>query len=347
MTTLSKPATYYPNYEVNADDIMTVIEICHPDSPHKKRAFDMIQNAEVKKRHLIMPLTDVVKQGNFGERAKVYQDAAIEMAEKVAREAIHNARLNVDEIDMVIATSCTGFMMPSLTAHLINRLSLRADTKQIPIAQLGCVAGASAIGRAFEYCEHRPDRNVLIVCVETSSLCFHKEAGRLQDFISNSLFADGAAAVVMRGDDQISGLRLTHNQSVTIEDTMPYIEYQLTDKGFKFSLDKDVMHSIPHVAPYLQSFCQEKLEIDANDVDNTIFHTGGRRILDELERCLNLDPDKVKHSRACLAETGNTSSVAVIDVLRRTFEQATKGETSLLAAFGPGFTSEMSVGVWQ
>ena len=107
------------------------------------------------------------------------------------------------------------------------------------------------------------------------------------------------------------------------------------------------MHSIPHVAPYLQAYCQDKLQIDANGVDNTIFHTVGRRILDELERCLELDPDKIRHSRACLAETGNTSSVAVIDVLRRTFDNAQSGETSLLAAFGPGFTSEMSVGIWQ
>ncbi|WP_046006830.1 type III polyketide synthase [Pseudoalteromonas rubra] len=347
MTTLCKPATFYPEHLANADDIMTVIEICHPDSPYKQRAFEMIQNTEVKNRHLILPLTEVVKLGDFGARAARYKDAAIDMAETVAREAIDNAKLDKAEIDMVIATSCTGFMMPSLTAHLINRLDLPNETKQIPIAQLGCVAGASAIGRAFEYCQNRTNSNVLIVCVETSSLCFHKEANRLQDFISDALFADGAAAVVMRGDSQVPGLKLINNQSVTIKDTMPYIEYDITHQGFKFSLDKEVMHSIPHVAPYLQSFCRRSLSRDANQVDSTIFHTGGKRILDELVRCLSLEPEMVARSRACLAETGNTSSVAVIDVLKRTFDSARRGDASLLAAFGPGFTSEMSVGVWH
>ncbi|WP_305810519.1 hypothetical protein [Photobacterium leiognathi] len=52
---------------------------------------------------------------------------------------------------MVIAVSCTGFMMPSLIAHLINFLDLNLNTIQLPVAQMGCVAGAYTINRAYEH----------------------------------------------------------------------------------------------------------------------------------------------------------------------------------------------------
>jgi type III polyketide synthase len=57
----------------------------------------------------------------------------------------------------------------------------------------------------------------------------------------------------------------------------------------------------------------------------------------------------VEASREGLAEGGNLASVAVLDVLARTFQRhrPSSGSRGLVAAFGPGFTVEMAIGIWQ
>ena len=87
--------------------------------------------------------------------------------------------------------------MPSLTAYLISAMSFRNETKQLPIAQLGCVAGASAVNHAFEYCQAFPHANVLIVSVELCSLCFQPTDSSISDLISATLFGDCVGACVM------------------------------------------------------------------------------------------------------------------------------------------------------
>ncbi len=52
------------------------------------------------------------------------------------------------------------------------------------------------------------------------------------------------------------------------------------------------------------------------------------------------------HSRECLKLTGNTSSVAVIDILKRHFTERKIGDKGVLSAFGPAFTTEMVIGEW-
>ncbi|MBE0368913.1 type III polyketide synthase [Pseudoalteromonas sp. MMG013] len=347
MPTLARPAILHPENIVTNSDMLSFLDELHQDAPHKHQAFKMIENSAIQKRHMILPLEQILSLQDFGERGAIYQKVARTMAYDAASKALQQALLKPKDVTMVIVTSCTGFMMPSLTACLINDLGLPANTIQLPIAQLGCVAGASAVNRAAEHCKASKRNNVLIVSLETSSLCFHRSANRLQDFITDSLFGDGVASVVMRADNDCNGFHITHTQSHFMPDTEAYIQYTLTDSGFKFSLDKDVMYSISKAAPHIETFITEHANKRASELDFYIFHTGGRRIQDEVTRCLTLSDDALDYSRACLRDTGNTSSVAVIDVLARQFSQRTSMEQGVLAAFGPGFTTEMALGYWQ
>lgn len=54
------------------------------------------------------------------------------------------------DIDMIITVSCTGFMIPSLDAHLINLMGFRPDVRRMPLTELGCAAGAMALTRASD-----------------------------------------------------------------------------------------------------------------------------------------------------------------------------------------------------
>lgn len=345
MSVLCLPSVNYPENIVTNKEMVTFVDKYHKSVSHKKTAIRMINNTTIEKRHVILPFEELIKLDTFGIRSELYERYAKSLSLTSAKKALLNSKLKKENITMVIVTSCTGFMMPSLTVHLINELGLNADTIQMPIAQMGCVGGAYAINRATEHCALSPNNNVLIVALETSSLCFHKNASRLQDFVSDSIFGDGAASVVMRADEAYSGIKITATKTFIINDTEEYIKYSMTDNGFKFSLDKDVMYSVKKVAPIMKEFIISKLGA-VDKIDFFVSHTGGKRILDEVEEHLFLKPGTLFHSRESLRLFGNTSSVSVIDVLARHFEGRKKGDKGVISAFGPGFTTEMAVGEW-
>ena len=115
-----------------------------------------------------------------------------------------------------------------------------------------------------------------------------------------------------------------------------------------FSLDKDVMHSIVDVAPIMENLSKESLAKKIKNLDFYVFHTGGRKILDELTKHLLLEEKSVEQSRKSLDEQGNIASCVIFDVLNREFESDNRKNNDLacIAAFGPGFTAEMCIGRW-
>lgn len=343
MGTLSKPATIYPEYVYTTEDSIDFLDRTFPDSNHKEKAFKMIRNSCVNKRHFVIPFSGIGELDGFAERSHIYKNKMEQMSVLAAQEAMENAHVTHNDISMIITVSCTGFMMPSLTAYLVNHLKLPENIIQLPVAQMGCAAGAYAINRAYEHCKNNK-KNVLIVCAEASSTCFQKSYDSIEDYISSALFGDGVGAVVMRGDNKCKGLKIKAVESHILYNSEDYIAYKMTDQGFLFSLQKEVMHTIPRVIPNISAFIGKNLKGDK--IDFCMCHTGGRRILDEVEKHLNLSEEYLIHSRTCLKEYGNISSVAIIDVLKRHFNDRSNGEVGVLLAFGPGFTTEMAFGEW-
>jgi predicted naringenin-chalcone synthase len=45
------------------------------------------------------------------------------------------------DVDYIITVSCTGIMIPSLDAYLVNKLQLRQDIVRLPVTEMGCAAG--------------------------------------------------------------------------------------------------------------------------------------------------------------------------------------------------------------
>lgn len=347
MSTLCQPHVLFPQHKITQQQMIEHLENLHGDHPRMALAKRMILNTEVNERHLVLPIDELAIHTGFTHRSIVYERAAREMSSAAARQALDNAGLKPEDVRMVIVTSCTGFMMPSLTAHLINDLCLPNSTIQLPIAQLGCVAGAAAINRAHDFATLKADNHVLIVSLEFSSLCYQPDDTKLHSFISAALFGDAVSACVLRADDEAKGFRIKATDSFFLPKSEHFIKYDVKDTGFHFTLDKAVMNSIKDVAPVIERLNQAGYQQNCAQNDFFIFHTGGRKILDELVRHLDLPSERVSLSRTSLSEAGNIASVVVFDVLRRQFDSSPKpGSKGLLAAFGPGFTAEMALGEW-
>ncbi|MGP8304000.1 type III polyketide synthase [Streptomyces inhibens] len=346
MAVLCKPAIAVPDYVITNEETLELARRLHGDHRELRLVLRLIENTGVLKRHLVQPIDTVLKHPGLDARSAIYEAESKARVPDVVRKALDQAELEPQEIDLIIYVSCTGFMMPSLTAWLINKMGFRSETRQMPIAQLGCAAGGAAVNRAHDYCMAYPDANVLIVACEFCSLCYQPTDLGVGSLLSNGLFGDGIAAAVVRGHGG-TGVRLERNGSYLIPHTEDWISYAVRSTGFHFQLDKRVPGTMEPLTPALRAVAEQH-QWNAGKLDFYIVHAGGPRILDDLCRFLEVPPDAFRFSRATLTEYGNIASAVVLDALGRMFDEASAldGHRGLLAGFGPGITAEIALGTW-
>jgi 1,3,6,8-tetrahydroxynaphthalene synthase len=344
MAVLCRPAVWVPENTISMEETLRLARRLHAGHEKLPLVLRLIRNTGVAKRHLIQPLSITLRHPGFEARNRVYGREARARIPGVVHEALLSADVTVRDIDAIVFVSCTGFTMPPLTSWMINELGFRTDTRQIPIAQLGCAAGGAAINRAHDFCRAYPGTNVLIVACEFCSLVYQPDDLDVGSLLSNGLFGDAIAAAVMRGSGG-QGVRTLANASHLVPNTLDWIAYDIS--GFHFRLDKRVPGTMNVLAPALQALAGAH-GWDAGRLDFYVIHAGGPRILDDLCHYLQVPPVVFRHSRATLTEHGNIASAVVFDALRRHFdEQLPSDARGLLAGFGPGITAEACLGTWS
>jgi 1,3,6,8-tetrahydroxynaphthalene synthase len=335
-----------PEYAITMEETLEFAEKVHVGKPQLPLALRLIQNTGVRKRHIVQPIEKTLRHPGFEERNRIYEAESKKRCPEVIEQALVNAGVMAHDIDAIIFVSCTGFLMPSLTAWLINNMEFRFNTRQIPIAQLGCAAGGAAINRAHDFCQAYPDGNVLIVSSELCSLCYQPDDDGVGSLLSDGLFGDAVAAAVVRGSGG-TGMALERNASYLIPNTEEWISYAVRATGFHFQLDRRVPGTMEPLAPVLRELVTDH-GWDIGNLDFYIIHAGGPRILEDLSKFLDVDYNMFRHSWATLTEYGNIASAVVLDALCRLFDEdsLTPGATGVIAGFGPGITAEMAVGSW-
>src|SRR5215475_11611351 len=191
-------ATAVPEHLITRDDVKYYMGRVF-DIPERKleAMMSIVDNAQVLKRHSIFPITYTVEPRALQKTNNEYIEHAIKLGHEAAKKCLERAHLRADEIDLIITVSCTGFMIPSLDAHLINMMGFRSDVRRMPFTELGCAAGAMALARASDYLKAYPGGNALVIAVELPSLTFQRKDISQANLISSILFGDGAAAVIV------------------------------------------------------------------------------------------------------------------------------------------------------
>lgn len=347
MPRLCKPSVSVPEYVITMERTLEFAERVYSGKPSLPLALRLIRNTGVAKRHIVRPIEEVLRHPGFEERNRIYEFESKKRCPEVIERALANAELTVQDIDLIIYVSCTGFLMPSLTAWLINAMGFRSDTRQLPIAQLGCAAGGAAINRAHDFCIAYPDSNVLIVSCELCSLCYQPDDDEVGSLLSDGLFGDAVAAAVVRGSGG-TGVALERNASYLIPNTEQWISYAVRATGFHFQLDRRVPGTMEPLAPMLRELATGH-GWDISSLDFYIIHAGGPRILADLANFLHIDGSMFRHSWATLTEYGNIASAVVLEATRRLFDEdpPVPGATGIIAGFGPGITAEMALGRWS
>ena len=349
LAVIAATATALPPHLITRDDVKYYMGRVFGISERRLEAMmAIVDNARVAKRHAIFPIEYTVEPRPLAKTNQEYMDHAIALGQEAAEKCLQRAGMRADEIDLIITVSCTGFMIPSLDAHLINRMGFRSDVRRMPFTELGCAAGAMAMGRAADYLRAYPGGNVLIISVELPTLTFQRKDISQANLISSILFGDGAAAVIVSGQER-PGPRIRVTETYTFPDSLGAMGFDLRDSGFHIVLSKDVPEMIGAKIKGLVDGFLERNQMQQKCIKGWILHPGGSRLLSNVEEALGLTSEQTAPSWKVLNEVGNLSSATILFILQEWLETRplNPGEHALAAAFGPGFSAEFLLLQWM
>jgi alkylresorcinol/alkylpyrone synthase len=328
----------------------------HPDVDRLLPVFD---HAGVEQRHFCVPARWFDEPHSFGERNDLYLDHATSLSITAARRALDDAGLDVADVGTLLFVSTTGLATPSLDARLALALGCRPDVRRDATFGHGCAGGVGGVARAAQFARADPDGAVLLVATELCGLTFQGDDWSKANFVSTSLFADGAAAVVVAGaalpeDRMTGGPRIVADRCVLWSGTEDVMGFEFTDRGLEVVLSRSVPSLVrSHFSASVDAVC-ERAGIVVSDLDHFLLHPGGAKVLDAYDEVLPIDGTQLRWSRDVLRTHGNMSAPTALFILQRALAASAcgggpgphDGDLALLSAMGPGFAAEHVVLQW-
>lgn len=336
----------FPKHRYPQNEIMNSLKTVWPE--HEAVIDKLKESSQVHHRNFVLPLESYFKLEGFEAR----NNAFIEQILKTLIDAIEGlqGRTGFDWKDLAIVTSTTitGIAVPSIEARLMNRLPIPHNVIRNPLFGLGCLGGVAALNRTKDLLKAYPNKLALILAAEACSLTFQWEDINMANMVACSLFGDGAAAVLMAGDDHplafTARLKIKDSANQFYPDTERIMGWDMINSGFKIVLSGNVPAIVnQHIKINVKDFLKKNRK-ESVDINHMFSHPGGPKVLQALTLALEKEDSFFQESWNSLSAQGNMSSVSVLNVIERSMigKGLSKGH-ALALAMGPAFNAEMSL----
>lgn len=349
-TKILATAKALPPYTRTTEEIIPVVEQWLHNQP--KRFVDKVTRifkyAQVDRRYSIMDLEDVFTKTSFEDKNRHYATEMTKLSEQALKKALVKANLEPTDIDYIITTSCTGIMIPSVDAFLINSLKMRQDIIRMPITEMGCAAGVSALIYAHDLLKANPGKRAAIVALESPTSTFQLDDYSMTNMVSAAIFGDGVAATILGPNEGKVLPAIVDTSMYHFFDETHMMGFDLTNGGLKMVLDVEVPQKIEeHFEDILNPFLS-KNNLQVEDVEHFIFHPGGKKIVKMVEELLHGLNKNIDVTKEVLRQYGNMSSATVLYVLEEYLSKdIPKGDKGLMLSFGPGFSAQRVLLEWR
>ncbi|XP_044491735.1 3-ketoacyl-CoA synthase 6-like [Mangifera indica] len=318
--------------------------------------------------HCIPPTTTM--EAARGEAELVIFSAMDSLFEKTG--------LKPKDIDILIVNCSLFSPTPSLSAMVINKYKLRSNIKSFNLSGMGCSAGVISIDLARDLLQVHPNSNAVIVSTEIITPNYYQGNERAM-LLPNCLFRMGGAAILLsnrRSESRRAKYRLVHvvRTHKGADDKAYRCVFEEEDKEGKvgISLSKDLMaiagealkSNITTIGPLVLPASEQLLFLSTligrkifnpkwkpyipdfkQAFEHFCIHAGGRAVIDELQKNLQLSAEHVEASRMTLHRFGNTSSSCLWYEMSyiESKGRMKKGDRIWQIGFGSGFKCNSAV----
>jgi predicted naringenin-chalcone synthase len=354
LTDIISIATAVPQFCHQQDDILHYMSQAYQlDDTEKRKLKFMYHQSGIEQRYSVLPdfssstapaffysNKDKKIERSLEERLKIYDDTSVTLSIDAIQKCIHGF-ISEKEITHLITVSCTGMTAPGLDIKLIEELGLNKNIFRTSVNFMGCYAAIHALKLADMIAQGNANANIVIVAVELCTL--HFQSTMNEDNLGSSLlFADGCAAVLLSNNiHREHKIKIDGFYSQIAIEGKTDMAWELGSNGFQMKLSGYIPQLIEADIESLLTGALKERGLKKEGINHWCIHPGGKRILDSIQRKLNLSSNALDPSRAVLKEYGNMSSPTVLFVLKNLFEKNYQSNENILAmAFGPGLTME-------
>ena len=346
ITTVAKQL---PPYSRETADVIPLVKtwLDGQEERFQRKVIKIFEGAAVDKRYSIMEPSDVFTATSFEEKNRIYVREVKKLGSAVLKKALKQSGWEANSVDYLITVSCTGIMIPSLDAYLINELQMKQDVLRLPVTEMGCAAGISGMIYANNFLKANPGKRAAVIAVESPTATLQLNDFSMANMVSAAIFGDGAACVLMSSEEDAKGPKIIGDDMYHFFDATQLMGFDLTDEGLKMVLDPEVPQTISNHFPQIIHPFLKKHNSSIDKVEHLIFHPGGKKIVQTVEDLFGKLGKNIDDTKEVLRLYGNMSSATVLYVLERFLNRPIeKGEQGLMLSFGPGFSAQKILLEW-
>lgn len=299
----------------------------------------VLRNAGVQSRHSFLTLEQIFTPCGLTESSARYRHHAIELGTRAVADALAMAGVKPQDLDVLITTSCTGYMIPSVDAYIADALGMRPDLVRLPVTEMGCAAGTSALIYAAHMLTGRPGHTAAVLNIEFPSNTMQHNDFSMDNIVGTALFSDGIACTVVRCEPEPGPVTINDFAMHHVSETTGLLGYQLTDTGLRMNLDTSLPEVIGRNFRGATKSMLGRNGLTLEDVRHFVIHPGGVKILDRIDEILSHFGGNADLSRSVMRRYGNMSSCTVVFILDALLRSQPSPGPTLMMSFGPGFSA--------
>ncbi|MBA3706451.1 MAG: type III polyketide synthase [Bacteroidetes bacterium] len=360
MSKIISIGTAVPEHHTKQSVILEFMHAAYDNDVASRKLNALFTHSGISSRYSVIPDFDKSKgehiffngtpsKATIKNRLTVFEEKAVPLA----MEAILNCFEKIDatadtfNITHLITVSCTGISAPGIDSAIMKQLNLPDDIYHTSVNFIGCNAAFHALKIADMITKTDDKANVLVVCVELCTLHFQPKNDH-DNLLSNTIFGDGAAAVIIRSDtynnNNYPSLAINGFFSLLLNEGKNLMGWNVTPINFEMILDSKIPEFIGDKVENILKRASLKFNIFPETISKWAIHPGGKKIVDTIKKELQLNDEDMQYSYKVLEEYGNMSSPTILFVLNELMQaDHNKNETIFALGFGPGLSIETAL----
>ena len=338
MSKILSITTKHPEHRLHNDDFKESLKSWWQEKGYSGRVFDRYMPLTgVEYRHTCYPIETMREQSQtFTQKNKTFNEIANKLSLEAVSELKHFAP---QDVCMIMSTTMTGVGIPTVPHKLLNHFDFPKSLIKIPMFGLACNGGTHVIQIADEFLKSNPDKVAICLTNDLCSMNLNPEDSSLTTVFGITIFGDGIGAILIAGDDyelQTPSWKVIKHASYVLPNTEDYITLEGTSTGLLYNVESTKLQELPKAANLLLPKVEKFIE--GHDIDHWICHPGGKVVLENTMKGLNLPKDSLDSSLEMFKNYGNMSATSVIKTLQNDFDKEGK---LVIISYGPGFQIDL------